>query len=84
MNKIVRGWPLRKIVSRDQSYQSTLEHPDGWINERLECGHVHIERIDKHEFVSDETPRPTHAHNAKARHCQDCAREARARKLRGA
>lgn len=74
MNKVVRAWPLRKVISREQSFQSTVDFPEGWINETLECGHIRQERIEKYEYVSRETPRPTHAHNAKARHCQDCAR----------
>jgi hypothetical protein len=59
--------PLRAVTDRQQVFLSTHEHPHGWINETLECGHIHIEMINPAE---DSDSR--HRHQTKRRRCEAC------------
>lgn len=76
--------PLRKVVERTQSFQSTEDYPDGWIEEKLECGHVRIEGINldwdeaelahvKSEVEDGLKPVFRHNVNAQSRRCKECA-----------
>lgn len=60
--------PLRAVKDRQQVFLSTHDHPHGWINETLECGHIHVEMINPAESDS------RHRHQTKRRRCEACRR----------
>ena len=58
-----RQWPMRKVVDRRQDFRSSPEYPDGYIEETLECGHMHRDPVDG--------PWPSGRH---MRRCGECAK----------
>ncbi len=60
-----RRWPLRQVVDRLMSFESTHDYPDGLINETLECGHVYRNNIAE---TSE-----SHTTQATKRRCHECA-----------
>lgn len=67
--------PLRKVVERRQDFRSTEDFPDGWIDETLECGHIHREGIfpDLDIYEDDGRRRVVrHRHQAERRRCEEC------------
>ena len=64
-----RTWPLRRVLDRRQDFHCTEDYPDGFIEERLECGHVYLDNIARHT--------ETHRSNVERRRCEKCARAAR-------
>lgn len=59
--------PLRLVTDRQQVFQATHHYPHGWVNETLECGHVHVEQINA---VDDATAH--HRHQTTRRRCEVC------------
>ena len=62
-----RKWPLQKVVDRVQSFSSTDEYPQGWVEEKLACGHVYLDNIAKHSEL--------HRSGVKRRRCAKCAKK---------
>lgn len=60
-----RQWPLRAVVERWQSFETNDDYPDGWINEKLECGHLY-----KNDIAQSS---PEHRTEARRRRCRECA-----------
>lgn len=70
--------PLRKVLDRRQDFRSTEDFSHGWINETLECGHIHREGIAPDDPVTDVDGHPIrHSHNATRRRCDECVKSAR-------
>lgn len=65
-----KRWPLRRVTEWRQNFQSTQDRPHGWIEERLECGHIYYDDIAA-------TGAEHHQTAPMRRRCADCAEELR-------
>jgi hypothetical protein len=78
MGRRTREFPLRRIIDREMSFQSTEDFPDGWINETLACGHIFKNAITREDrslsYDPEDRPR-IHRAQTERRRCVECGKK---------